>query len=83
MVGNLRGEVQHLLESHQFVYKDTKGIDDALDTTTHFILKHLENPSAYARLMFMDLSSAFQTILPPTLLNKLKQTDLKTLYKIR
>lgn len=82
MAGNLRSEVQHLLDPYQFAYNDGRSTDDALNTTTHFILQHLENPTAYARLMFMDFSSAFNTILPQVLLNKLKQMEVNP-YIIR
>ena len=74
--------MQHLLDPYQFAYSDGRGTDDALTSTTHFILKHLENPSAYARLMFVDFSSAFNTILPQIMLQKLKQMDVNP-YLIR
>lgn len=64
MVGNLQGDVQHLLDPCQFAYKHGLGTDDALNTITHLILKHLEISHAYARLLFMDFTSAFNTILP-------------------
>ena len=52
-------------------------------TTTDFILKHLENPTAYARRRFMDFSSACNTVpYPQTLLNKLKQMEVNP-YIIR
>ena len=54
-------------------YTDGRGTDDALNTVTHLILKHLENTSSYARLLFMDLSSAFNTLLPQILLNRLME----------
>ena len=34
--------------------------------------KHLENPRAYARLLFVDFSSAFNTLQPHVLLNTLQ-----------
>ena len=74
--------MQHLLDPYQFAYSDGRGTDDALTSTTDFILKHLENPSVYARLMFMDFSSAFNTILPQIMLKKLKQMDVNP-YLIR
>lgn len=64
MVSKLRSEVQHLLDPYQFAYNNGRGTDDALITTVHSILKHLENPSGYVRLLFMDFSSAFNCILP-------------------
>jgi hypothetical protein len=37
----------------------------------HLTLKHLETPGAYARLLLIDFSSAFNTIQPHILLRKL------------
>ena len=73
MVGKLREQVEHLIDPHQFAYNRGRGTDDALNSTTHLILKHLEDPAAYARLLFMDFSSAFNTMLPQTLLDRMKQ----------
>ena len=42
----------------------------------HLILKHLDKPKAYARLLFIDFSSAFNLIQPHTLLTKLKQMNV-------
>lgn len=82
MVGKLRVEVEHLLDPHQFAYNRGRGTDDALNSTTHVILKHLEDSSAYARLTFIDFSSAFNSILPQTLLGSLREMDVNP-YMIR
>ena len=82
MVGKLCAEVEHLLDPHQFAYNRGRGTDDALNSTTHLILKHLEDSSAYARLMFMDFSSAFNSILPQTLLESLREMEVNP-YMIR
>ncbi len=37
----------------------------------HFILQHLDRPGTYARILFLDFSYAFNTIIPDTLQNKL------------
>ena len=73
MLGELRAQVQHLLDPYQFAYKDRRSTADALCTTSHLILKHIENTKAYARLLFMDFSSAFNTIVPHFLLEKLQE----------
>uniref|UniRef100_A0A2D4PI68 Reverse transcriptase domain-containing protein n=1 Tax=Micrurus surinamensis TaxID=129470 RepID=A0A2D4PI68_MICSU len=39
----------------------------------HYTLQHLESPNTYARVIFVDFSSAFNTIIPDILLNKLNQ----------
>ena len=72
----LRDETEHYIDPHQFAYNRGRGTDDALTSTTHLILKHLENSSAYARLLFMDFSSAFNSMVPQTLLETLKQMEV-------
>lgn len=76
MVSKLRSEVQHLLDPYQFAYNNGRGTDDALITAVHSILKHLENPSGYVRLLFIDFSSAFNCILPQIMLNRLQQMEV-------
>lgn len=76
MLSKLRPQVQNLLDPYQFAYKDRRSTGDALCTTSHLILKHLENSKAYARLLFMDFSSAFNTIIPTFLLDTLKRMEV-------
>ncbi|KAK3528865.1 hypothetical protein QTP70_011742 [Hemibagrus guttatus] len=42
----------------------------------HFILQHLDSPGSYARIMFVDFSSAFNTIVPALLRDKLFQLNV-------
>ncbi len=44
----------------------------------HFILQHLDRPGTYVRILFVDFSSAFNTIIPDTLQNKLTQLSVPT-----
>ncbi|KAK3559821.1 hypothetical protein QTP86_020993, partial [Hemibagrus guttatus] len=44
----------------------------------HYILQHLDKPGTYARNLFVDFSSAFNIIIPGTLLNKLTQLSVPT-----
>ena len=37
----------------------------------HELLQHLDTPRSYARVLFVDYSSAFNTIVPQKLFNKL------------
>jgi len=43
----------------------------------HHVLKHLECPVAYARLLFIDFSSAFSMIQPHSLQEKLVNLKVK------
>ncbi len=44
----------------------------------YFILQHLDRPGTYVRILFVDFSSAFNTIIPDTLQNKLTQLSVPT-----
>lgn len=43
-------------------YRHHRDTDDAISSIVHMVIKHLENPKAYARLLFVDFSSAFNTL---------------------
>lgn len=49
-------------------------MNDAVGCITHLLSKHMEDSKA--RLLFIDLSSAFNTLQPYLLLEKLKQMDV-------
>lgn len=71
----LKVGVADKLDPLQFAYRqgggtEDRGTEDAIDSIMHLILKHLESPKAYARLLFIDFSSAFNTIQPQLLMEK-------------
>lgn len=47
MVSSLKKEVDSLLDPFQFAYKQGRGTDDAINSVTHLVTKHLEDPKAY------------------------------------
>ncbi len=58
-------------DPHQFAYRTNRSTEDAITTALHSALCHLEQQGSYARLLFVDFSSAFNTILPDRLMTKL------------
>ena len=60
-----------LMDPHQFAYRSNRSVDDAVALGLHYVLQHLENPHSYARILFVDYSSAFNTIIQIKLYNKL------------
>ena len=66
------------LDVYQFAYKQECSTDDAILCTLHCISKHLENTKAYARIVFVDFSSAFNTVQIDILLEKLKDMSVNT-----
>ncbi|KAK3561269.1 hypothetical protein QTP86_030678, partial [Hemibagrus guttatus] len=60
----------------QFAYRANRSVDDAVNMALHFILQHLDSPGSYARILFVDFSSAFNTIIPALLRDKLFQLNV-------
>ena len=60
-----------ILDPHQFAYRSNRSVDDAVALGLHYVLQHLEHTHTYARILFVDYSSAFNTIIPNKLYKKL------------
>ncbi len=66
------------LDPLQFAYRANRSVDDAVNMGLHYVLQHLDRPGAYVRILFVDFSSAFKTIIPNLLLPKLTQVSMPT-----
>ncbi len=66
------------LDPFQFAYRSNRLTDDAIATALHPTLTHLDKKDSYVRLLFIDFSSAFNTIIPQQLTHKLVQLGLNT-----
>ena len=66
------------LDPYQFAYRSNRSTDDAISTALHTALTHLDTKDSYARMLFIDFSSAFNTIIPQHLISKLDQLGLNT-----
>ncbi len=63
------------LDPLQFAYRPNRSTDDAISYILHSSLTHIDSSNGnFARLLFIDYSSAFNTIVPIKLASKL--TDL-------
>ncbi len=67
-----------LLDPLQFAYRANRSVDDAVNMGLHYILQHLDKPGTYVRILFGDFSSAFSTIMPDLLADKLTQLSVPT-----
>uniref|UniRef100_A0A3B5Q3T5 Reverse transcriptase domain-containing protein n=1 Tax=Xiphophorus maculatus TaxID=8083 RepID=A0A3B5Q3T5_XIPMA len=76
----VRGHITALLppgfDHHQFAYRANRSTEDAVITALHAALSHLEQQGSYVRMLFVDYSSAFNTILPHRLVDKLGDLGL-------
>ncbi|KAI4904085.1 hypothetical protein NFI96_007664, partial [Prochilodus magdalenae] len=66
------------LDPLQFAYRPNRSTDDAISTTLHLALTHLDNRDTYVGMLFIDFSSAFSTIIPQHLIGKLNLLGLNT-----
>ena len=60
------------MDKLQFAYRQNRSIEDAIITVLNYIYQHLDTSGSYVRALFIDYSSAFNTIIPNILINKLK-----------
>ncbi len=68
------------LDPLQFAYRPNRSTDDAISQVLHSSLTHIDSKNGnYVRLLFIDYSSAFNTIVPTKLAVKLSDLGLNTL----
>ncbi len=67
------------LDPLQFAYRPNRSTDDAISQVLHSSLTHIDSKNGnYVRLLFIDYSSAFNTIVPTKLAVKLADLGLNT-----
>ncbi len=67
------------LDPLQFAYRPNRSTDDAISQVLHSSLSHIDSKNGnYVRLLFIDYSSAFNTIVPIKLAVKLSDLGLNT-----
>ncbi len=76
VIHNIKTSIPNTLDLLQFAYRPNRSTDDANSSTLHLALTHLENKDSYVRMLFIDFSSAFNTIIPQQLINKLSLLGL-------
>ena len=66
------------LDPLQFAYRLNRSTDYAIALATNTALTHLDKRNTYVRMLFVDYSSAFNTIIPSKLDSKLIDLDPET-----
>ncbi|GAA6075769.1 piezo-type mechanosensitive ion channel component 1-like, partial [Tachysurus ichikawai] len=75
---HIKTQLPPSLDPLQFAYRPNRSTDDAIATALHLALTHLDNKDTYVRMLFIDFSSAFNTIIPQHLIGKLSLLGLNT-----
>ncbi len=76
---NICSSIPATLDPLQFAYRPNRSTDDAISQVLHSSLTHIDSKNGnYVRLLFIDYSSAFNTIVPTKLAVKLSDLGLNT-----
>ncbi|KAK7939451.1 hypothetical protein WMY93_002777 [Mugilogobius chulae] len=75
---HLNNIVPDTIDLLQFAYRPNRSVDDAVSVALHHVLQHLDYSGTYVRTLFLDYSSAFNTIRPVRLIEKLAELGIPT-----
>ncbi|KAK3573362.1 hypothetical protein QTP86_024118, partial [Hemibagrus guttatus] len=75
---HIKTQLPPSLDPLQFVYRPNRSTDDAIITTNHLALTHLDNKDSCVGMLFIDFSSEFNTIIPQHLIEHLSLLDTNT-----
>ncbi len=78
VLAHLKDITGPLVDPLQFAYRTNRSVDDAVNMGLHYVLQHLDRPGTYVRILFVDFSLAFNTIIPNLHLPKLTQLSVPT-----
>jgi hypothetical protein len=70
--------IPETLDPLHFVYRLNRSTDDAIFIALHTALSHLNKRNTYVRMLFIDHSSVFNTLVPSKLITKLSSLGLNT-----
>ena len=59
------------MDTYQFAYRQNRGVEDAIISLLHDTYMHFESPNSFVRVLYIDFSSAFNTIQPHLMARKL------------
>ena len=69
---HISSNLHDTLDPLQFAYYPNRSTYDAIAITLHTALTHLDKRNTYVRMLFIDYSSAYNTIEPSKLVIKLE-----------
>jgi hypothetical protein len=60
--------ILEILDPFQFAHRPNRSTDDSIAIALHTALSHLDKRNTYVRILFIDYSSMFNTIMPTKLI---------------
>ncbi|KAI4884278.1 hypothetical protein NFI96_003576 [Prochilodus magdalenae] len=76
LLNHLRPQVHHAEDPLQFAYREKVGVENAILYLLHRARSHLDKGGGAVRVVFFDFSSAFNTIQPLLLRDKLMKMEV-------
>jgi len=67
---HIKASLQPTFDPVQFTYTANRSKEDAFVIALHTALSHMEHQGTYVRRLFIELSSAFNTVIPGRLIKK-------------
>jgi hypothetical protein len=64
VLAHIKSIIPETLDPLQFAYRPNSSTDDAISIAFHTALSHLDKRNTYVRIIFIDYSSVFNTIVP-------------------
>ena len=78
VLSHLKAALPPSLDPLQFAYRSNRSTEDAISTALHSALTHLESRNTCIRMLFIDFSFAFNTVIPTRLVTKLSDLGIST-----
>ena len=74
-MAHINNIIPETLDPLQFAYHPNRSTDDAISIALHTALSNLDKSNIYVRILLIDDSSAFNTIVPSKHFTKLRILD--------
>eukprot|EP00061_Rhincodon_typus_P008387 g30945.t1 len=78
LMAQINSSLPACLNPLQFAYRCNRSMVDTISLALHSSQEHLDNKGTYVRLLFIDYSSTFNTIIPSRLISKLCDLGLSS-----
>ncbi|KAK2918358.1 hypothetical protein Q8A73_002729 [Channa argus] len=76
VLAHIQSSIPDTIDPLQYAYRPNRSTSDAIAAAIHYSLSHLENKDSYLRILFIDYSSAFNTVILHKLTHKLSTLGL-------
>ena len=76
VMAHINSIIPEILDPLQFTCFPNRSTDENISIARHTALSHLDKRNTYVRMLFIDYSLAFNTIVPSKLINKLRNLGL-------